>query len=94
MTSDFRMSVCYFELPIQSHIPIPSSSADISPVSTAKPSTPAKTQLPKSPPQPTTPVKFKSPVKPNIGTEKVSYQPRSFTTRSGRTTQVLSKFKD
>ena len=84
----------HFELPIQPHTPIPSSSTDIPPVSTAKPSTPAKAQTPTSPPQPTTPVKFKSPVKPNVETEKASYQPRSFTTRSGRTTQVPSKFKD
>ena len=84
----------HFELPIQSHTSIPSSSTDIPPVSNENPSTPAKGQIPKSPPQPTIPMKFKSPVKPNVGTEKASYQPRSFTTRSGRTTQVPSKFKD
>ena len=83
----------HFELPIQLHTPMPSSSTNIPPVSTAKPSTPAKAQTPTSLLQPTTPVKFKSPIKPYVGTEKASYQPRSFTTRSGRTTQVPSKFR-
>ena len=85
----------HFGLPIQIHIfPYHPVLLTCPPVSTAKPSTSAKAQIPKSPPQPKTPVKVKSPVKPNVGTEKASYQPRSFTTRSGRTTQVPSRFKD
>ena len=64
----------HFELLMQSHTPILSSTTDILPVSNENPSTPAKVQIPKDPPQPTTPVKCKSPVKPNVGTEKASYQ--------------------
>ena len=79
----------HFELPIQPLTPVASSSTDITPVST-----PAKDETPKSPPKPTTPLKLQSPVKLSARKETASYQPKSVTTRSGRTTQVPPKFKE
>ena len=79
----------HFELQIQPLTPVASSSTDITPVST-----PAKNETPKSPPKPTAPVKLQSPVKLSVRKETVSYQPKSVTTRSGRTTQVPPKFKE
>ena len=79
----------HFELPIQPLTPVASSSTDIPPVST-----PAKDETPKSPPKPPTPVKLQSPVKLSARKETTSYQPKSVTTRSGRTTQVPPKFKE
>ena len=43
---------------------------------------------------PATPVKLQSRVKLSARKETTSYQPKSVTTRSGRTTQVPSKFKE
>ena len=79
----------HFELPIQPLTPVASSSTDITPVSI-----PAKDETPKSPPKPPTPVKLQSPVKLSARKETTSYQPKSVTTRSGRTTQVPPKFKE
>ena len=76
--------------PIQPFTPMPSTPTDILSVSPAKPSTPSRAETSVS----TTPVKAKSPVKPSVVKETVSLQPRSFTIRSGRTTQVPAKFKD
>ena len=73
----------HFELPIQPLTPVASSLTDILPVDT-----PAKDETPKSPPKPPTPVKLQSPVKLSVRKETTSYQPKSVTTRSGRTTQV------
>ena len=79
----------HLETPILPFTPTPSTSADIPSASTTKPTIPVEAEIPKSPPQPPTPVKVKSPVK-----ETASYKPTSYTTRSGRTTQVPAKFKD
>ena len=79
----------HFELLIQPLTPVESSSTDIKPVST-----PAKDETPKSPPKPPTPVKLQSPVKLSARKETTSYQPKTVTTRSGRTTQVPPKFKE
>ena len=79
----------HVELPMQPLTPVASSSTDIPLVST-----PAKDETPKSPPKPPTPVKPQSPVKLSAKKETTSYQPKSVTTRSGRTTQVPPKFKE
>ena len=79
----------HFELPLQPLATVLSSSTDIPPVST-----PAKDETPKSPPKPPTPVKLQSPVKLSARKETASYQPKSVTTRSGRTTEVPPKFKE
>ena len=79
----------HFELPIQPLTPVGSSSTDIPPVST-----PAKDEMPKSPPKPPKPVKLQSPVKLSARKETASYQPKSVTTRSGRTGQVPPMFKE
>ena len=84
----------HFEPPIQPFTPMPSTPTDIPSVSLAKPSTPTRAETSVSQPKAATPVKAKSPVKPSVVKETVSFQPRSFTTRSGRTTQVPAKFKD
>ena len=79
----------HFELPIQPLTPVASSSTDITPVST-----PTKDETPKSPLKPPTPVKLLSPVKLSARKETTSYQPKSVTTRSERTTQVPPNFKE
>ena len=84
----------HFELPIQPFTPIPSTPTDIPSVSSAKISTPVTVETPVSQPKAATPVKAMSPVKPSFVKQTDSYQPQSFTTRSGRTTQVPAKFKD
>ena len=63
------------------------TTTDMPSVTPVKVSTPVKAETPVSQPRAVTPMK--TTVK-----ETVSYQPRSFTTRSGRTTQVPAKFQD
>ena len=86
----------HFEPPIQPFTPMPPTptDTDIPSVSPAKPSTPTRAETSVSHPKAATPVKALSPVKPSVFKETVSFQPRSFTTRSGRTTLVPAKFKD
>ena len=73
---------------------MPSTPTEIPAVHPAKPSTPVRAETAASQPKAVTPVKATSPVKPSVVKETVSFQPRSFITRSGRTTQVPAKFKD
>ena len=84
----------HFEPPIQPFNPTPSTPTDIPSVSPAKQSTPVRTETSVVQPKAATPVKALSPAKPSVVKQTESYQPRSFTTRSGRTTQVPAKFKD
>ena len=73
---------------------------EIPPTSTATPSTPRKTATPTTQKTPPTTAKVRSPMKPPpppIIVEKegkATLQPKSQTTRSGRTTQVPAKFRD
>ena len=83
----------HFELLIQPFTLMPSTT-EIPAVHPAKPSTPVRAETSASQPKAITPVKATSPVKPSVVKETVSFQPRSFTTRSGRTTQIPAKFKD
>ena len=84
----------HFELLIQPFTPLPSTPTDIPSVSPAKPSTPVRAETSVVQPKAATPAKALSAVKPSVVKQTESYQPRSFTTRSGRTTQVPVKFKD
>ena len=84
----------HLEPPIQPFTPMPSTPTDIPSVSLAKPSMPVRTEISVIQPKAATPVKAMSPVKPSVVKQTESYQPRSFTTRSRRTTQVPAKFKD
>ena len=72
---------------IQPFTVTPSTTTDMTSVSTAKISTPVKAETPISQQRVATPMK-------TVVKETVSYQPRSFIARSGRTTQVPAKFKD
>ena len=84
----------HLEPPIQPLTPMPSTPTDTPSVSPAKPSTLVRAETSVVQPKAATPVKAMSPVKPSVVKQTESYQPRSFTTRSGRTTQVPAKFKD
>ena len=84
----------HFEPLIQPFTLMPSTPTEIQAVHPAKPSTPVRAETSASQPKAVTPVKATSQVKPSVVKETVSFQPRSFTTRSGRTTQVPAKFKD
>ena len=84
----------HFEPPIQPFTLMPSTPTEIPAVHPAKPSTHVRAETSASQPKAVTPVKATSPVKPSVAKETVSFQPRSFTTRSERTTQVPAKFKD
>ena len=84
----------HLEPPIQPFTPMPSTPTNIPSVNPTKPSTPVRAETSISQPKAATPVKALSPVKPSVVKQTDSYQPRSFTTRSGRTTQVPAKFKD
>ena len=77
----------HFEQPIQPFTVTPSTTTDIASVTSANIPTPVKAETPTSQPRAATPMK-------TVVKETVSYQPRSFTTRSGRTTQVPAKFQD
>ena len=80
----------HLEPPIQPFTPMPSTPTDIPSVNPIKPSTPVRAETSISKP----PVKAVTPVKPSVVKQTDSYQPISFTTRSGRATQVPAKFKD
>ena len=84
----------HFESPNQPFTPIPFTPTNIPSVNPAKSSTPVTAVTSVSQPKAATPVKAMSPGKPSAVRQTESYQPRSFTTRSGRTTQVPAKFKD
>ena len=84
----------HFEPAIQPFTPLPSTPTDIPSVSLTKPSTPVRAETSVIQPKAATPVKAVSPVKPSVAKQTDSYQPRSFTTKSGRTTKVPAKFKD
>ena len=84
----------HFEPPIQSFTPLSPTPANIPSVSPAKPSTTVRAEISVVQPKAAIPVKAMSPVKPSVVKQTDSYQPKSFTTISGRTTQVPAKFKD